>query len=93
MIELKGQNMNLSIDQGPALGPVLEVFVPSVQAEAPTYRERLHRLERRAFCSSLLCSRSVRTNLQSIGHVGTILLWADPFTRRKLILWQLAARV
>ena len=32
MFELKGRNINLYIDQGAALGPVLEVFVPSVEA-------------------------------------------------------------
>jgi hypothetical protein len=30
ILELKGANINLYIDEGPALGPVLEVFVPSV---------------------------------------------------------------
>jgi catechol 2,3-dioxygenase-like lactoylglutathione lyase family enzyme len=33
MIELKGPKINLYIEQGPSLGPVLEVFVPDV-AEA-----------------------------------------------------------
>lgn len=32
MIELRGKNINLYIDQGPQLGPVLEVFVASVEA-------------------------------------------------------------
>ncbi len=32
VIEMKGKNITLYIDQGPALGPVLEVFVPSVEA-------------------------------------------------------------
>lgn len=32
MIELKGPNINLYIDLGPQLGPILEVFVPSVEA-------------------------------------------------------------
>ncbi len=32
MIEMKGENLTLYIDQGPSLGPVLEIFVPSVEA-------------------------------------------------------------
>jgi predicted enzyme related to lactoylglutathione lyase len=30
MIELKGPKINLYIEKGPALGPILEVFVPDV---------------------------------------------------------------
>lgn len=31
MLELKGEHINLYIHQGPISGPVLEVFVPSVE--------------------------------------------------------------
>lgn len=31
MMELRGENLNLYIDAGPTLGPVLEVFVSSVE--------------------------------------------------------------
>jgi hypothetical protein len=43
ILELKGPHINLYIEKGPALAPVLEVTVDDVVEEGRAHQSRLHR--------------------------------------------------
>jgi hypothetical protein len=66
MISVKGKNINLFIERGPALGPVLEVTVDDAEeAKRRPGKKWLRNRQRRARFPALLCERPVRPDLQS----------------------------
>ena len=68
IIGLQGKNVNLFIEPGPALGPVLEVTVKNVEkAKENLTKKGLRNNKGRTCVSAMLRQRSERPDLQSDG--------------------------